>query len=1286
MVSVADEIQIGADTGSAINAFNQLRQAADGAFDAIGLKGKAAERSMASVEKVIAQAAATSILQSKATSQATQASAAHAKAMQTEAQAAAKLAIEEKRVYEAMGLARNSAGRTVVADTGRFANKEQINLAKSYVRSLEEINAAEALLARTQAARAAAASRHNQTQIGLPAMTPASPIGSAAWVSAGQAAQMGLMAQNLAKIRAEIPPMLTLRGVLRDIPPVQWATSLGRGMDALLDMSNSGRYALYSVASGAAVAGAAIGGFGVLSIKAAIDHERAFANVARTTSTTAAGYEVLKRQLETMSMEIPVTYEELTKIATAAGQLGIQASGISEFTRTVAMLASTTNLSSDAAGNALARFKSFFSEVDGSDQSLAVTERTFSNLASSILKVGVNSIATESGIVNVSTQISSMGKYAGFTADQVIGLAGALSSVGVAPELARGITTRLFTIIGDSVSAGGVQLEKFAALSGVTAAEFKAAWGTQEFSGIFTGFLQGLNGIQQKGGDANQALRDLGITAVRDRPVWLRLASAAGETGVAGSLLAQTMADARAGWVQNTELAVQYTKISNTASARIQVMAQAFEQLFAAMGEESGSFVGEMAKNITGIVRGFEEFAQSDAGKVFGTIAAQGSLVVGAMLLVIGALAGTAATAQGVGQAFREMTAAGVGGATRLTTAFRLMSLAGGLLGIVTTIALMAGAFAAAGEASRKAALPVQDMGGLIEAMAVDAENGDKSLATFRATTSSVGEEAAQSAKTAGQMAEALYGVKQGGEGASGGIDKATESARKAKYVFGETAKEFYKSQLVMSEGFQNLFNEENFAGVGGLGDFNPVAIDWDRIMTESVREGGNVSKALQSEINKQLGTDFAFGDQIFDANEQALYEWSIAGANAFGSMSGDVQKYINANQALATESNATTNQMIDDYEQLEDAQKKTVDNMAAGFSKFTNSSDLIGLTQKFKEIFSQDPSETDPSMMAKQWETAWSDAFGGASFSAEEYLGTFRMAAQEQRTFVEGLQTLGSRGLSTAIIEDLAAMGPQAASLVEALVNGTDEQLAEYEQLWGDTGYDSMIRFATQAAIGQAIVNNIMATGGINALRAFNEQLAMGTGVDAALASLQRDVDGNPITPKANPISAIPPVPQNVKDNWVANNKLSIPVTPYLTKSNLQVDEGFSTSGSAKMRIFASGGYTGDGGKFEPKGVVHGGEFVMTKEATRRIGLSNLYAMMRGASAGRAAPKTKGYASGGFVGNGGSSGTMVVELSSRDRFLLERIGGDVNVNIGNEMVSRSTDSGNARLSQRGAG
>lgn len=46
------------------------------------------------------------------------------------------------------------------------------------------------------------------------------------------------------------------------------------------------------------------------------------------------------------------------------------------------------------------------------------------------------------------------------------------------------------------------------------------------------------------------------------------------------------------------------------------------------------------------------------------------------------------------------------------------------------------------------------------------------------------------------------------------------------------------------------------------------------------------------------------------------------------------------------------------------------------------------------------------------------------------------------------------------------------------------------------------------------------------------------------------------------------------------------------------------------------SGGYAGNGGKYEPKGIFHGGEYVMTKEATSRLGVATLNALNYGKQA----------------------------------------------------------------------
>lgn len=49
---------------------------------------------------------------------------------------------------------------------------------------------------------------------------------------------------------------------------------------------------------------------------------------------------------------------------------------------------------------------------------------------------------------------------------------------------------------------------------------------------------------------------------------------------------------------------------------------------------------------------------------------------------------------------------------------------------------------------------------------------------------------------------------------------------------------------------------------------------------------------------------------------------------------------------------------------------------------------------------------------------------------------------------------------------------------------------------------------------------------------------------------------------------------------------------------------------------MYSSGGYTGNGGKYEPMGIVHGGEYVMTKEATSRLGINTLNALNYGKQA----------------------------------------------------------------------
>jgi lambda family phage tail tape measure protein len=89
-------------------------------------------------------------------------------------------------------------------------------------------------------------------------------------------------------------------------------------------------------------------------------------------------------------------------------------------------------------------------------------------------------------------------------------------------------------------------------------------------------------------------------------------------------------------------------------------------------------------------------------------------------------------------------------------------------------------------------------------------------------------------------------------------------------------------------------------------------------------------------------------------------------------------------------------------------------------------------------------------------------------------------------------------------------------------------------------------------------------------------------------------------------------------------------------------------------MNGWDEGGFTGAGGKYEPAGIVHRGEYVVNAENTRRLGLSFLERLNR-----------RGYADGGFVGSV-MGGSLAAPSSSSS------ISNTNNINVAGDMT-RST-------------
>lgn len=107
-------------------------------------------------------------------------------------------------------------------------------------------------------------------------------------------------------------------------------------------------------------------------------------------------------------------------------------------------------------------------------------------------------------------------------------------------------------------------------------------------------------------------------------------------------------------------------------------------------------------------------------------------------------------------------------------------------------------------------------------------------------------------------------------------------------------------------------------------------------------------------------------------------------------------------------------------------------------------------------------------------------------------------------------------------------------------------------------------------------------------------------------------------------------------------SNALAASLTESFLKS-LGGKEGVMSLASLFGKGFADGGYTGAGGKYQPAGVVHAGEFVFSADSVRRLGLSaldNLHSIASGGFAPRA-PRW-GYADGGLVNLPGAAAPTV--------------------------------------------
>lgn len=380
---------------------------------------------------------------------------------------------------------------------------------------------------------------------------------------------------------------------------------------------------LFSTGKQVTLLAAPLTGIGVLAAKTAIEFESSFAGVRKTIDATDAEFGILETSFRELSKQIPVSVNELNKIGEIGGQLGIAKGDVLEFTKTIAAMGATTNLSAEGAANAFARIGVI----------MGITSDGFSRLGSTIVDLGNKGASTESEIVNMGLRIAGAASAAKITTEGMLGLSAALANVGIRAEAGGTSMSKLIIKIAGAVASGGEDLEQFASVAGVSADKFSQAFRDDGANAIGL-FVQGLGNIQKSGGNLFGVLDELGFKEIRLRDTLLRSASASEQ-------FTATLVTSRAAWAENSALTAEAEKRYVTAASQLTVFNNKLSDVRLTLGQalipmltQLLSALDPMINLLASAARGFTSLDPTVQKVIVGIVAV--TAVVGPMLIIIG--------------------------------------------------------------------------------------------------------------------------------------------------------------------------------------------------------------------------------------------------------------------------------------------------------------------------------------------------------------------------------------------------------------------------------------------------------------------------------------------------------------------------------------------------------------------------------------------------------------------------------------------------------------------------
>lgn len=185
--------------------------------------------------------------------------------------------------------------------------------------------------------------------------------------------------------------------------------------------------------------------------------------LASNGATYAENYAAMSDAILDLSTQIPMTAEELTQLAAAAGQSGkgisdlIQtdaAGNIGGFLKDVAMMGTAMDISAEQAGDWAAKWEHSFNMTH--DQVMVLSDQ--------INYLGANNATTAAEIAQVVNDSAALGQIAGMSADSTAALATSMLAMGVEGSKAATSISRMYTNLSLGSSATKAQKEMWESL------------------------------------------------------------------------------------------------------------------------------------------------------------------------------------------------------------------------------------------------------------------------------------------------------------------------------------------------------------------------------------------------------------------------------------------------------------------------------------------------------------------------------------------------------------------------------------------------------------------------------------------------------------------------------------------------------------------------------------------------------------------------------------------------------------------------------------------------------